>query len=283
MVDLVDSVTVTLARESRSSGQLRGYSQPLSPSGRRSLVSPPPWHFSGEVILVDYRARPDRVRAILPAELELGDEPGHAVAGFGDWQVCGDDGAELDDPVRSQFKEFFILLACELDGAPGVCCPHAWVDRPVALMRGLIQGIPKLFGSIWMTRTIDVGRAGPRRAPGHRFAASLACDDRRLVEARVALRAASADPPALMTRPLLQVRYLPAWDPAQPALRELVTTVSANRELAGIWRGAAELRFLEGAGEDLRDLAPISVGDGHVFSYAETLLAGQLLEPASDR
>ncbi len=247
------------------------------------MVAPPPWHFSGEVVLVDYHADPSSVRASLPAELDLGDDPGWAVAGFGDWQVCGDEGAELDDPVRSQFKEFFILLACELDGAPGVCCPYAWVDRPVALVRGLIQGIPKLFGSIWMTRAIDVGRAGPRRQPGHRFSASLASDDRRLVEARVTLRTASDDPPALMTKPLLQARYLPSWDPAQPALRELVTTVSANRELAGIWRGQSELRMLEGAGEDLRSLAPIRVGDGYVFSYAETLIAGQLLQPPSGR
>ena len=35
---------------------LHGWSLPLSPQGRASLVPPPPWHFSGDVIGIDFAA-----------------------------------------------------------------------------------------------------------------------------------------------------------------------------------------------------------------------------------
>ena len=40
-----------------------------------------------------------------------------------------------------------------------------------ALVRGYHQGYPKKLGSIWMTRPITTGRAGPRLEPGGRFGA----------------------------------------------------------------------------------------------------------------
>src|SRR5262249_46464859 len=49
---------------------LRGYSLPLSPTGRSALVPAPPWHFSGEVVMVEYRAEPDAVAAFLPRGLD---------------------------------------------------------------------------------------------------------------------------------------------------------------------------------------------------------------------
>lgn len=39
---------------------LQGWSLPLSPDGSASLVPPPPWHFSGDVIGIDYRTDPSR-------------------------------------------------------------------------------------------------------------------------------------------------------------------------------------------------------------------------------
>lgn len=59
-----------------------------------------------------------------------------------------------------------------------------WVDKDFALARGWHQGYPKKLGSIWMTRPVRYGRAGPRLEPGGRFGASLAELDRRLVDAR---------------------------------------------------------------------------------------------------
>ena len=55
------------------------------------------------------------------------------------------------------------------------------------MLRGWIQGYPKKLASIWMSRPITVGKAGPRLAPGETLAATIAANDRRLVEAFLTL------------------------------------------------------------------------------------------------
>src|SRR5918994_1198139 len=56
---------------------LSGYSLPLSPEGRASLVPAPPWHYVGDFIVLEYWADPDAVRAVLPPGLEPHpDDPG---------------------------------------------------------------------------------------------------------------------------------------------------------------------------------------------------------------
>jgi len=52
-------------------------------------------------------------------------------------------------------------------------------------------------------------------------------------------------------------------------------------EFSPVWSGDAELTLFDGLPADLADLrtlAPISVGQGHYFSYAETLHSGRSLE-----
>ncbi|MFK8849617.1 acetoacetate decarboxylase family protein [Streptomyces sp. Ac-502] len=80
-----------------------GYSLPLSPTGASSMLTPPPWHFSGEVVMVEYRVDPDAARRFLPPGLTPGADPGAAAAVFATWQWCSADGAELADPGRCQF------------------------------------------------------------------------------------------------------------------------------------------------------------------------------------
>ena len=55
---------------------LRGYTAPLSPDGRAGIVPPPPWHYSGDFLIAEYRTDPDAVAALLPAELEPAEDPG---------------------------------------------------------------------------------------------------------------------------------------------------------------------------------------------------------------
>src|SRR5262249_5806164 len=150
--------------------RLQGYTLPLSASGRASYVSPPPWHFAGDLLWIDYRADPDAVAAFLPPELQPGADAGACAAVVADWQWCSGYREELVDPVRCQFKECFLVLGCERNGEPAARYAYAWVDRPLSLVRGWVQGLPKMFGSIWMTRAIDVGQAGARRRAGERFA-----------------------------------------------------------------------------------------------------------------
>ena len=40
---------------------LQGYSIPRTSTGKASLVPPPPWHYVGDFLVVDYWADPDAV------------------------------------------------------------------------------------------------------------------------------------------------------------------------------------------------------------------------------
>ncbi len=258
----------------------RGYTLPLSPSGRSALVTPPPWHFSGEVIMVDYRVDPEAAARFLPPELSLGPDPGAAAAVFAEWQWCSDDGAELADPARCRFTEFLILIACEHRGRPLARCPYAWVDRPVPLVRGWIQGMPKQFGEIHQIRPVRTGKAGPRAAPGGRFDATLSVYGRRVAEAAVTLTGRAAGPPFLHTVPLVHTRWFPAWTPEEEPVSRLVASQVSDVEFSDVWEGRADLRFRDVADPDLASLAPVEVGPAYVFSYAETLHGGRSLDIA---
>jgi hypothetical protein len=89
---------------------------------------------------------------------------------FADWQSCGDDRSELLDPVRSQYKEAFVVVRCMYQGTIYSRCVYIWVDKDFAMVRGHFQGYPKKLGSIWQTRPVTLGKAGPRLAPGGQFA-----------------------------------------------------------------------------------------------------------------
>jgi enduracididine biosynthesis enzyme MppR len=251
--------------------QLHGYCLPLSPSGSSSLLSAPPWHFSGEIIWINYRVRSDAAARFLPIELDSGTDAGSAAAVFAEWQWCSSSRDELQNPAQSQFKEFFLLLSCSHRGQPVVRCPYAWVDKAVPLVRGWIQGMPKRFGSIAVSRAIEAGIAG---SSGEVFRGTLAAEDRRLVEGTVTLTGAADGPPRLSRLPLVHTRLFPAWDTRDEPLCELMSSHVTDVEYSSVFTGKASLRFLDGIEADLAALAPVQVDAGFIFSYGETLTGG---------
>ena len=254
---------------------LRGYSVPRSPEGRSSLVPAPPWHYVGDFLVLEYWANPDAVAAVLPPGLEPHTDPGRAAALFVDWQSCSDSGEELDDPIRSQYCEFFVVVNALLDGEPVTTCPYIWVDRDFALARGWIQGFPKKLGSIHVTRHFPLpSRAGPELAPGGRFAGTLAAGDRRLAFGAVTLERESAAGPTHNDPPLVNVRHFPrlaAERHDDPAVHELVRARSRDRSISPIWEGTPELELYPAPGEELSALAPIRKGKGFRFTFAYTV------------
>lgn len=243
------------------------------------MVPSPPWHFAGDALWITYRADPAAVAAFLPPGLTLGADPGAAAIGFYDWQWCTDSGAELRDPVQAQFRECLIVLDCRLGDEPVARVPYAWVDSAVPLVRGFIQGMPKLFGSVWLTRSFPVGRAGPPRTPGSQLSAVASAAGRRIAAATVTLAEPMTAPPPLSDRPLIHTRHFPAWEPGEAPLAELSRATVTGMEFAGIWRGPAEVDFRTDGDPDLAALAPIGIGEGYAFSYAETLSPGRRVQP----
>jgi acetoacetate decarboxylase len=254
-----------------------GYTFPLSPDGRASLVPPPPWHYAGDMLIVEYRTDPDAIIALLPPELEPADDPGAVAAIFADWQSCSDDEHELLDPVQAQYKEFFLVVGCKYQGKPASRCVYIWVDKDFAMYRGYIQGFPKKLGSIHITRSFPVGRAAPRIEPGGRFGATCTAGSRFVAKASVTLRQLSESGPTVNDPPMHNTRHFPAYDGLIPDIAELVRAGGYDRSATPIWEGDATLEFGTDTIEDLNAIAPKEIIKGYRFSFAYSVHGGTVL------
>jgi acetoacetate decarboxylase len=249
----------------------RGYSLPLSPQGGASIIPPPPWHYVGDFLVIEFWADADAVAAVLPARLTpFADDPGRCAALFVDWQSCSDSGEELLDPVRGQYKEFFIVANAMLGHEHVTTCPYIWVDRDFALIRGWIQGFPKKLGEVHMTRSFGLDC----RAEGRIFAGTLTANGRLLAEGTVSPDRLSEAGPTHNDPPLVNHRHFPRlaaghWD--DPAVDELVRARSSNRSASQIHEGAATLALYPAPGEEHDALAPLRVGKGFRFQFAYTV------------
>src|SRR6202046_3323756 len=186
---------------------LKGFTVPKSPFGQAALSPPPPWHYSGDVVGVEFWTDPDAAAATLPAGLSRDPRSnGHAVMMFLDWQFTAQDD-EFLDPARYQYREAFVLLAAVDRDMPVMWCPYIYVDSDAALARGWTQGFPKKMGSIFQTRSFAA--ASVAAAPivaGGRFGASLSAHGERLAEARITLRKPIENGLLLFNRPTGLVR-----------------------------------------------------------------------------
>lgn len=256
-----------------------GFLFPRTPSGRSSLIPPPPWHYSGEMITVEYRTDPDRIADLLPEGAGLvDDDPGAVALIWADWQSCGDRFEELLDPVRSQYKECFAVIRCQWDDQVWSRSPFIWVDQDFALVRGYHQGYPKKLGEMWMTRPVVVGKAGPRLEEGGRLGASLAVAGRRIAEAVVTLGQRVETPGFVNGHPMLHNRYWPSIESdGSASMDELVTMSGYDGEIADVWGGEAELRIFDSPWDELSLLEPVEIIGGFYHRVGVSWRSGTTL------
>jgi len=244
---------------------LRGFTAPLSPTGRSSLVPAPPWHYAGTVFSIDYALPPAAAARFLPEG--FGEATGRAVAHFCEWQSTSD-GSELLDPVYAQYKEFFVVLEAERQGGRAFYCPFIYVDQDLSLLRGWLQGLPKKLGSVWLTRSYPL--AHPAAAPpaaGTRLGASLAVKDRRLAQATLTLTGEPGVPKGFLEGGL---HGLDAWS-GDPAGRRVVRMAAEGHVLGPFHAARADLEFLDAPRDELSALRPSSVGEAAVATVAFTV------------
>ncbi len=188
--------------------ELQGFVFPRSATGASSLVPSPPWHYSGQMLTIEYRTDPDRVAELLPPGVTLADEdPGAVAIIWADWQSCSDTFAELLDPVRSQYMETFVVVRCQYRGETYSRCVYIWVDKDFAMVRGHHQGYPKKLGELYLTRAVRVGKAGPRLEVGGRFGATCAAYGRRLIDATMTITGEAETAGFVNGHPMLHNRY----------------------------------------------------------------------------
>jgi hypothetical protein len=266
---------------------LKGFTLPKSPFGQAALTPPPPWHYSSDVVGVEFWTDPAATVATLPQGLSPDPKSnGHAVMMFLDWQFTAQDDEYLD-PARYQYREAFVLLDAMYGDTPVMWCPYIFVDNDAALARGWTQGFPKKMGSIFQTRSYAA--ASPAAAPvepGGRFGASLSAHGRRLADARITLRKPVEDGLSLLGRPTVLLRYFPrlaAGYQDKPAVNELTMSITDNLTVAEAWIGEGELYLPEADGEELHALAPIRTESGFRCSLAYSVTDLKILEDHTPR
>ena len=233
----------------------KGFFYPRSASGQSSLLPPPPWYYSGDLLTIEVRTDPARVAELLPAPLKpAADDPGAVALIWADWQSCGGTQAELLDPVRAQYKEAFAVVRCTFEGRTYSRCIYIWVDKDFALLRGIHQGYPKKLGSIHMTRPHPFAPA-PQVAAGGRFGATLAANDRRLAEAVITLTGPAERNGFVNGHPMAHHRWLPAIDGAGDAHAELIDSTGVKFEGGQTWRAKVDhFALLDSPTEELARL-----------------------------
>lgn len=233
-----------------------GFSAPYSATGRSAIVPAPPWHYAGWILSIEYELEASAAADFLPSG--FGQPTGAAAVHFADWQSTSD-GSELLDPIYAQYREAFVVVEAERDGALVNFCPFIYVDQDISLMRGWLQGLPKKSGSVWLTRSLPLDH--PAAAPlvaGTRLGGSLAVKDRRLAEAALTLTGRSAPRLGLLKQPTYGLLGLPTLlgEAATPADPRLVR-FTADPVVHGAYHDAeATLAFFASPRDELADLAP---------------------------
>lgn len=237
---------------------VKGFIYPRTATGKASLLPETPWHYSGEMLTMEYRTDPDRVKELLPDYLELADEdPGAVAMIWADWQNCRDNYEEILDPARSQYKEVFVVIRCKYEGKTYSRCAYIWVDADWAMVRGHVQGYPKKLGSIHMSRPITVGQAGPRLAVGGHFGVSVAAYDHKLLHGDFTITGESDHAGFVNGHPMLHNRIMPTIEnDGQDSLNELVTMGAYQVDIGRTFKGDFNLEIFSSPTEEL-DRLPI--------------------------
>lgn len=263
---------------------LQGYSIPRTPAGRSSLAPRPPWHYTGEVLAVEFCADAIATAAYLPPGLSpaTGVRAGRCALYFCDWQFATDAGQEYLDPFASQYRETILLIACERDAERASFCPYIWVDQDLALMRGLIQGWPKQFGRTGMTRCYGSQTpAAPCASAGGRFGAALTFRERRVAEAQITLQGQSHRLPDPGFASTFNVRHFPRLNAGHhddAAVHELVQLRARDVSIENPMIGTASLTLFDHPGLELAAFAPLSVGEGFRMTVSLTIDDLQVVE-----
>ena len=258
---------------------LKGYTLPLTPKGRSSVIDAPPWHYGGDILAIRFQMDKKRARAFIPPPLEEGPRPGEGMVWFPEWVSVSDERPDLAfvNPERAVYRECFVMLNCSFKGVPGYFVPFIWVDNDFTLMRGLVQGFPKKLGKVDLTKLHDLCPGVGGRRVGARVKGILEAHGERVVEGSMVFtrKATPADLPAVKC---YLKRHLPGIDdPGGPAVHEIAAGKVTSAKFGDVWAGDGKLTFFASPFEEVADLGRVRATGAFYFSMGMTITGGEVL------
>ena len=262
---------------------LKGFSYPLTPGGRSSIVGPFPWHYGTEYTVISYRGNADEIVRWLPEPLQPGPEPDMCYVAFSKWWSVWDGAEDLPavNPERTQYKEAAIWVGCSFEGTAGQICLPIWVDNDFTMARGWFMGFPKKLGEIAITDYLGLNPAMNDLGAGSTITGIASAHGERLFKGSVTLerQIERADLPAPLGRPLFHIRHFPSVVAgAKPSVLELVRLGAENWQWDPVlFAGSAELEFYPSEIEEHMLLAPLEVLGGYRFRNGYTFNGGTVV------
>ena len=238
---------------------LRGYSVPRTPRGQANLVPPPPWHYVGDFLVVEYWADPEVAASLLPDGLARHPDAGRCAAVFADWQSCSDGGDELIDPVA-------LAVQGVLHRRQRAARRRGGHDLPVHLGRSRLRARARLDPGLPQEARLDLDHPQLRARlarpvfAGSRLRATCAAYGAGSSRATVTLERPSPEGSLHTAPPIVNVRHFPrlaAGRHDDPQVHELVRSRSRDRAVSEIWEGPATLELTPAPGEEHTLLAPV--------------------------
>lgn len=247
--------------------RLHGFTNPLSPEGRSSLVEPLPHYISADAIRVLFRAGEDVARRYLPEPLEpIEDGLGYAfVADMLKVSASEPDQAYLN-PERTQYGEGIVGFACSYGGQLGRFSCFIWVTTDWSMLFGQAMGWAKKMASVTRTHVNPFNPVMHEVGPGSRLKGVVHRQGVRLMEVGVTLeeRVDVSEMPRFGDQSFM-LRHFPAVGPAIPSTTQLLSLRLGSVQTGEVFRGVPELRFGDAADEELAALADVELLSGWTY------------------
>lgn len=251
---------------------LKGFGNPLSPSGRAALVDEPPHHISADALQVVFRVDPERAAAYLPDGLELTEDAlGYAyVADMVKISEAAPDQAWVD-PQQTQYQEGIVGLYCHHQGVPGRFSAFIWVTEDWSVVFGHFMGFAKKQAAVHKTRIQAANPALGPIGPGTRMAGTVHRLGRRLLHVGVELvEQVAADAIPSYGHRVYTYRAIPSPSPDAPDLNQLFAVDLDAARTIDAWRCTGTVELFDSPDEDLAGLAPLEVVHAYAFQRGWT-------------
>lgn len=247
---------------------LKGFTNPLSPSGSASAVEPTPHFISADALRVVFRAGENVVRPYLPEGLKPVDG-GLGFAYVADMLKVSahEPDQAYQSPQRTQYGEGIIGFYCEHEGVRGRFSAFIWVDQDWSMQFGTVMGWPKKIANIHRTRINPYNPVMGPVGPGTKMKGLVHRHGRMIFELGVEIEQeedAAGDPFQHGQRAYL-LRHFPSVGPKIPETRQLVALSLGQARTGDIFSGKPHMMIGDAENEDLEPLRDVELVRGYTY------------------
>jgi hypothetical protein len=257
---------------------LKGFARPFTPEGKASPLTPLPWRFAGDLLLIHFRADAAALTSLLPPPLEPSNKPDEAFLWSPHLKTYPvKEGTASLNPARTHYNVAVIGIPCIFEGQRTMLSAFQWCDRDWLVIFSWFIGTCSKLASFEQSGTHPLFSAvGSSQSGGVGTTLNRAVtrNGDRIISMSVTWRErVEMNDLAFYTQhlPLTCIRHIPDCDVSSlgcPLVHDLTQMVMTQTTFGEIWQGDASLRFGESDNEELLPLQPTEVLGGYVLPMA---------------